>query len=154
MDANRLKKKYADEVQAHLEKLRETSYRIFYAYRGEGQGLYKNNALEPGFSLFLDDTIMVRCGKIHQLDTKLIVRLPVGTIARIEPSDKLMERGIHLACPTLTSAHDNHIIVYLNNLTNNYMPHNNQVMLYKGTKLATLIVEPHSCEYFLQKMEL
>jgi dUTPase len=151
--ANKLKKQYMDEVNAHLERVRMASYRILYSFHGEGQGIAKNNALEAGFSVYLDDTIVVNAGRIHEVDTKVILRLPQGVIARVEASDKLIERGIHLACPTLSSAHDNHLKVHLNNLTNSFMPHKGQVILYKGTKVATVIVEPHSCEYFLERMD-
>ena len=147
-------KKYQQEINNHLESIRNASYRIFYRYDGKGHPPRKNDVLEAGFSMFLEDNYIVNVGKVYELDMKILLRLPKGTIAKIVPSHHLIERGIHLAAPTVTSQHDQNIKVYLTNLTNNHMPHKNQVMLYKNTKIAEILVEPHSCEYFLERMKL
>jgi dUTPase len=157
MSSNKYKteiKKYQQEINKHLENVRNASYRIFYRYDGKGHPPRKNNALEAGFGIFLEDNHIVNVGKVHEIDTKILLRLPKGVIARVVPSLSLIERGIHLASPIIASDHDYEIKLYLTNLTNNYMPHKNQVMLYKNTKVAEIVVEPHSCEYFLERMKL
>jgi dUTP pyrophosphatase len=150
-----------DKVKEMIAKMREDSFKIQVEVLAEGKMPTKAHASDAGWDLYATDDIALYPGQVlkHPLNIKLA--LPVGTWAEITTKSGLGSKGQLVYAGVIDQAYRGvpHVVMsniwLIDRLDEDGVPlmRTTPLIIKKGEKLAQLIMNPYSDQYYMEQVE-
>ena len=144
-----------------LENYRQTHYKIEVEVLNDGKLPAKKNASDAGFDLFATSDITIYPGQVLKHPLNIKMKLPKGTWGEITSKSGLGAQGLLVYAGVIDEEYRGIPHVVMSNIwvMDSIDPEGYPLMrvqpivIKKGEKLAQLIMNPYSSEFFIQQVE-
>jgi len=144
-----------------LKKMREDMFRIQVEILNDGKLPYKANYTDAGFDLYATEDVTIYPGQVQKHPLNIKLSLPKGTWAEITSKSGLGAKGLLVFAGVIDQEYRGIPHVVMSNIwvmqeigPDGYpLMRVNPIIVKKGEKLAQLIMNPYSPEYFIEQVE-
>lgn len=150
-----------EKYQQILETLKERQYKIEVQVLEGGRLPDKKNASDAGFDLYATSDIIIYPGQTLKHPLNIKMKLPVGTWGNITGKSGLGAKGLLVHAGVIDQDYRGvpHVVManvnVIDTLDGDGIPLMNTtpIIIKKGEKLAQLIMNPYSTEYYMTQVE-
>ena len=149
------------KIKEHFEQIKKAHFKIEVQVLDGGKLPLKANKTDAGFDLYATSDISIYPGQVmkHPLNIKL--KLPVNTWAEITSKSGLGAKGLLVYAGVIDEEYRGIPHVVMSNiniiagLDEDGIPlmRTQPIVIKKGEKLAQLIMNPHSSEFYMEQVE-
>jgi dUTP pyrophosphatase len=153
-----------EEVKIHaemLEKVREQYFKIEVEVLPDGKLPAKKNKTDAGFDLFATSDITIYPGQVLKHPLNIRMKLPKGTWGEITSKSGLGSQGLLVYAGVIDEEYRGIPHVVMSNIyliqgldPDGYpLMRTDPIVIKKGDKLAQLIMNPFSSEFFIEQVD-
>ena len=150
-----------EDRQQVLAKIKEDYFKIEVEILNGGKLPFKANLTDAGFDLYATDDIRIIPGQVQKHPLNIKLKLPKGTWGEITSKSGLGARGLLVYAGVIDQEYRGipHVVMsniaLIHDLDPEGYPLMNTVPLIikKGEKLAQLIMNPYSPEFYIEQVE-
>lgn len=150
-----------DDRKVMLDKLRENYFKIEVEVLADGKLPAKKNSTDAGFDLFATSDITIYPGQVMKHPLNIKMKLPPGTWGEITSKSGLGAQGLLVYAGVIDEEYRGIPHVVMSNLwiiqevdPEGYpLMRTNPIIIKKGEKLAQLIMNPYSPEFYVEQVD-
>lgn len=150
-----------DDRKVMLDKLRENYFKIEVEVLANGKLPAKKNSTDAGFDLFATSDITIYPGQVMKHPLNIKMKLPPGTWGEITSKSGLGAQGLLVYAGVIDEEYRGIPHVVMSNLwiiqevdPEGYpLMRTNPIIIKKGEKLAQLIMNPYSPEFYVEQVD-
>jgi len=147
-----------NEAKEFLAKLKEEHFKIEVEVLEGGKLPCKANATDAGFDLYATDDITIYPGQVMKHPLNIRMKLPAGTWGNITSKSGLGAKGLLVYAGVIDEGYRGipHVVMSNINIIQEIDPQGfplmrtTPIVIKKGEKLAQLIMNPHSPEFYIE----
>ena len=144
-----------------IAKVREAYFKIEVEILGEGKLPFKANPTDAGFDLYATEDVAIYPGQVQKHPLNIKLKLPQGTWGEIASKSGLGSKGLLVFAGVIDQEYRGVPHVVMSNIwvmqsidSEGYpLMRVEPIIVKKGEKLAQLIMNPYSAEYYIEQVE-
>lgn len=144
-----------------IEQIRQEFFKIEVELLNDGKIPFKANQTDAGFDLFATSDVTIYPGQVQKHPLNIKFKLPRGTWGEIASKSGLGSKGLLVYAGVIDQEYRGIPHVVMSNIwvmdcidPDGYpLMRTDPIVVKKGEKLAQLIMNPYSPEYFIEQVE-